>query len=460
MGSFLTGATGTGNNFAAQSADIKGQNFQDLLNTSQGQFNGAFNDQGNLANILMNQVNGNGPNPAQIQAQQMNENAIKSNTGMIASQKGISPAIAARLAANNAAGMQQQAAGQGALLGANQQLSAESALGGLYGQQANEAAGMDSTNQNAIASYNNAQVGMTSNMNNTNQATHAQNAATAGGLVGGLAGGISGAIGLAKGGVVPAKENPKLAMVPKTQRFDMGGPVMSNWGYSMHPNIDSGASSMANQYIAAGGQALSKGISGLLNPAAKPEGPTTTGTAAPWEEGGGMAGGPMDAMGGAGAAEGGAGLGDLAVLAAAKGGVIPEKMAGGGIMGDVMKVAPLALMALNQGGKVEDHMHHMAQIYHPDFGGKLATLKADGGNVPGKPAVAGKKNTYKNDTVPAMLSPGEIVLPRSVTQSKDPVKAAADFVAEKLRSKKQGSGNHTTDFHDALKKAIGQRRSK
>lgn len=72
---------------------------------------------------------------------------------------------------------------------------------------------------------------------------------------------------------------------------------------------------------------------------------------------------------------------------------------------------------------------------HPSLG---AALRA-GGSVPGKAAVRG--DSYSNDTVPAVLSPGEIVLPRSVTQSKDPAKHAAAFVAA---IKKRGGGTDNT----------------
>ena len=57
-----------------------------------------------------------------------------------------------------------------------------------------------------------------------------------------------------------------------------------------------------------------------------------------------------------------------------------------------------------------------------------------GGPVPGQASVAG--DSYSNDTVPAMLSPGEIVIPRSVVNSPNPKKAAADFVAAILARKK------------------------
>lgn len=56
-----------------------------------------------------------------------------------------------------------------------------------------------------------------------------------------------------------------------------------------------------------------------------------------------------------------------------------------------------------------------------------------GGNVPGKAKMKG--DSPKNDTVKAMLSPGEIVIPRSVTESKDAPKKAAEFVAAVLAKK-------------------------
>lgn len=49
-----------------------------------------------------------------------------------------------------------------------------------------------------------------------------------------------------------------------------------------------------------------------------------------------------------------------------------------------------------------------------------------GGAVPGKASIRG--DSLKNDTVPAMLSPGEVVIPRHVMQSTDPVSNAAKFV--------------------------------
>lgn len=68
-----------------------------------------------------------------------------------------------------------------------------------------------------------------------------------------------------------------------------------------------------------------------------------------------------------------------------------------------------------------------------DVGSRLK----QGGKVPGKPKVGGTVNSYDNDTIDAKLSPGEIVLPRSVTKSSDPVGGAAKFVQAVLEKKKR-----------------------
>jgi hypothetical protein len=66
-------------------------------------------------------------------------------------------------------------------------------------------------------------------------------------------------------------------------------------------------------------------------------------------------------------------------------------------------------------------------------GGNVGDQLKFGGHVPGKAKVKG--NSYKNDNVKALLSPGEIVIPRSVTQGKDPIRGAAEFVRAVMAKK-------------------------
>lgn len=77
------------------------------------------------------------------------------------------------------------------------------------------------------------------------------------------------------------------------------------------------------------------------------------------------------------------------------------------------------------------------EIPHPSgcnsqAGRFLHEMKA-GGKVPGQAAVAGDNSA--NDTVPTMLSPGEIVIPRSIAQHPDAPAKAAEFVAAIMRKK-------------------------
>jgi hypothetical protein len=129
----------------------------------------------------------------------------------------------------------------------------------------------------------------------------------------------------------------------------------------------------------------------------------------------------------------------------------------GGILGGVAEAAPLFL---NEGGQVQGPRSNAGQHLSWQGGNSaqqqqraaqaqsgfmkaaqdnpvskaIAWLsKSDGGMIGGKAQVAG--DSIKNDTVPAMLSPGEIVIPREVVQSKDPVKGAAEFVRQVMAKK-------------------------
>lgn len=83
----------------------------------------------------------------------------------------------------------------------------------------------------------------------------------------------------------------------------------------------------------------------------------------------------------------------------------------------------------------------------PSLGGYSSQLTfARGGamEVPGKAKYKG--DTRANDTVPALLSPGEIVLPRTVAQSDDAPEKAKKFV-EAIKTKKKPSAR---DYAQAL----------
>lgn len=81
-----------------------------------------------------------------------------------------------------------------------------------------------------------------------------------------------------------------------------------------------------------------------------------------------------------------------------------------------------------KGGKIPEHIQGIAQILHPEH------FERSGGHVPGRSMYSG--DDERNDRVPALLSPGEVVLPNSVTQSADPAQKAAEFIRH-LQEKKE-----------------------
>lgn len=96
-------------------------------------------------------------------------------------------------------------------------------------------------------------------------------------------------------------------------------------------------------------------------------------------------------------------------------------------------LAGLALLA--PGGTVPQPGYTSSYVQSLYHGGNVGNKLKAGGNVPGKPQHLG--NDYRNDTVKAMLSPGEVVIPNSVMQSKDPVRGAAAFVQAQLAKKRK-----------------------
>lgn len=378
--------------------DVAG--LQSQLTQSQGNLGQIQGSQGALAQALLAQSQGQGPNPAQAMLNQQTNQNIKQNAGMIASQKGINPALATRLASQNAANMSQQAAGQGAVLGAQQQLAAQGNLANVYGQQANQ------NLQNASMSgqlANQSSLGAQGITGGVMAQNAAANQNTQSGLMGAIPG--IGALFKNKGG-----EIPKMAG---------GGQVSASQQIAQGMLQQAGVPYWAT---GVGKGDVSKGMTGLKDM-------FTSGGGA--EGGGGlMAGGAGDAMGGS--------LGT-----------------GGALEG----IGPAAIMAAAHGGSVPKHLHPIAQIYHPNFQAKgTAQLKSKGGDVPGKAKVKG--DSPKNDTVKTMLSPGEVVIPRSVMQSDDPVKGAADFVANELKKNgKYSDKDPHGDFKNALKEAVKSRKA-
>lgn len=100
-------------------------------------------------------------------------------------------------------------------------------------------------------------------------------------------------------------------------------------------------------------------------------------------------------------------------------------LAGGliGAAGNMASMAGLPKM-MAQGGMIDDNApKSRIGMYYK--GGQVDF--SSGGHVPGKAEVSG--DSFKNDKVKALLSPKEIVIPRSITLSKNAPEKSAQFVA-------------------------------
>lgn len=419
-------------NLAAQLAGQNGmQNQQDV-----------YGQQQQLANSLQMQVQGQGPNPAQQMLANQTGNNIAAQNAMMASQRGSSAntGLLGRQASMQGANIQQQAVGQGALMQANQQLAAQQqlmgqqqAMQGVAGSQiGNQMNAQNAYTQNTLGNqnqfiganqgFNNALLGNQSNSNNVNAAMAQTNANNTAGAIGGMFKGLQSAAmpsapSMAQGGMVQSNQmDPQLSTIASIyhgQNYDDGGYV--NLG---SPNAIGNGSPLA--------------ADANYTPAKKSGGdPSSAAQDNPFGEEG-MGG----AMAGAGEAEGGGSA--LGLLALAN---------RGGVM---------------RGGKQVQAMVSPGEVYVPPkevskvASGKESIAEA-GKKVPGKANVKG--DSLKNDTVPAKLEEGGIVIPRSVLDSDDPMKAGTEFLKNALR-KSGKKGNEESDFKKALQSAIKSRGEK
>lgn len=234
---------------------------QDFVNALQSQGTQGMGSQTALGNMLMQQAQGQGPNPA---AQAL-ANATGANTAnqaaLMAGQRGASsnPALIARQAAMQGGANQQQAAGQSALMQAQQQLAAQQQLQQLAGNQIGQTAG--GTQQavgnrlaeqqalmNAVAQQNNAMVGAVGGQNQVNAGVAAGNQASKGALLGNLTHAGGSAMGMADGGMVD-DNNP---VMPKAQP-----------GFE---ETDKSPRSKAAQFLMGGGMARGGQVPAMVSP--------------------------------------------------------------------------------------------------------------------------------------------------------------------------------------------------
>lgn len=466
----------------------------DFLRAVQAQ-NGLGN-QTNVYNQLGQVAQGQGPNPAQAQLAQSTGANTANQAALMAGQRGSSQNVGllARQAAQQGGANQQQAAGQAATLQAQQSLNALSAQGqmatNMVNNQSNATAALTGATQGeqgqvlgAIQGQNNANVGITSNQNTANAGLANTVAGAQQSFLGSIAGGIGSAFSMAEGGQIPtgAAKRPMFATGGDVGTTPLQSAPQSRIGKFFQGVKDSGpqasqqtpAQQGASQTGSALGSFGAKGAKAAYNyfntPSATPTGAdmasklNPAGSSRPLEpmedsqgpqiqEPGGLQ--TVDAEGNfASAPESAATDADVGYTEAGQAGEAGEgaeaaEAGEASEIGEGAEAAELAdvgeaaeVVALSGGGKVPALLSPGERYLPPKAVAKVAKgadPMKEGKKVPGTPKVKGAKNSYANDTVKASLDEGGIVLPRSVTQHKNPEWAAHAFVRGIMAKNRQG----------------------
>ncbi len=412
---------------------------------------------GGLQDVLAQQqgvANGTGPNPAQAMLNQATGQNVANQAALMAGQRGAGANVGlmARQAAQQGAGIQQNAAGQGAAMQAQQQMNAlnsmgqtnqaiagvgsnltaqqQAALGQLYGQGSGalnqlqsglgqqfgqgatgaglQQAGIGQQFGQGLSAVGANQAGINSlsqqggNMVNQQTAQMGQNAGVAQNMVGNVANvagqNVQGNLTNA-GQQLGAVQGVNNAQVGSQSSINAGNTALAGGVQKQQGDMIGGALQGAGQAaklaLADGGAVETPMVQAPRVGAASFFGQML---ATPQ-------GAPEDSLLKKGASNFASGVGQYATKqmnAPAEGGVA------GGDSSDVGSIA----MTAARGGVAHDYR---------GGGGVKARDKSEKATKSG--------NSYANDKIPAMLSEGEVVIPRSVMSSPDPASAAAKFVS-------------------------------
>lgn len=183
-------------------------NLGSLLSQTETSYNQSMANQDQFAQALMAQMNGQGYNPAQAMLNQSTNQNIAQQAGLAASQKGLNPAMAARLGAQNAGNIGQQMAGQAAVMQQQQGLDTQGQLGSLYNNMAANRLGALSDLRGYIQGGNQQQLAANTSNAGYDMENSQRNGAGWGKVIGGVSGGLGGFGMKYAGGYIEGGEAP------------------------------------------------------------------------------------------------------------------------------------------------------------------------------------------------------------------------------------------------------------
>ena len=375
----------------------------------------------NAAGMYGNIAAGRGPNPAQAMLNQQTGQNVANQAALMAGQRGAGSNVGllARQAAQQGAATQQQAVGQGAALQAQQQVNAlqgltgaEQAIGGLgttqagmqqagIGQQAglaNQQIGQVQAQQQSMANQANVMAGQQIGATTANTQAQLANQQQMQNALQGI-----NQANVSSQSSVNAANAGLAAQQMKGQQQVAGGLASSIGGFSNLSGVGKAAYGGEIKKMADGGIA---------------EAPNMPPPSSSAPIGAQAAMGPSSSFGqflqnyNLPQPEMSSSKDEPELYKPEK----DDEDKGDDTQNELLKTGLTALVLAAKGGLAKSGGHVVAKN-------------------PSQKAVK-RGDDYANDKVPAKLSEGEIVLPRSVTMSKDPVKASARFVAKVLAKRK------------------------
>lgn len=342
---------------------------------------GSMGQQQALINQILAQGRGEGPNPALDQLRMTtNQNANQANA-IMASNRGINPALAAKLASEQVANANQQAAGQAALQSAQQQIAAQQLGGGLLGQQIGQLTQQTGLNADNQARYANL---LASNLASMRGADIQQAAASSNANLGLL----------------------QQRLAAEAQRTN----ALQNY-QNMVNNVTAGANTVNAGVAAQNAQTSGNYGMGVMSGISQSLGQSV-------------------GSGGTGMYKGGK------VQKMSSGGTADAFYAFQGANPQTAFLTPADTkgeqtltsgLVQKLGGAFSPKPQVMGDYTIPAVG--APAMASSGGKVPGKAKI--DKDSPKNDIVPALLSPGEVVIPRSALGSAQDAHNFLDQIIQK-----------------------------
>lgn len=399
-------------------------------------------------------ANGTGPNPAQAMLNQQTGANVANQAALMAGQRGAASNVGliARQAAQQGAATQQQAVGQGATMQAQQSLNALGQIGNTQSNIASQGAGLVGQAQSGIGAAQGAASNITAQQQAQQQALAGQAAAQVGQqqtqqqLAANQANTMAGQ-------QIAQTQNATQANLSNAQLQQQTLAAQNNANVAMQSNINSANAGLAGQQmqgqqgiIGGTANAVGAGVKMALaegGEAKKPkkmaygEPPVNTAPAPVVEASTAQTSGPQSGFGkflkGAFAPQNKPEEGAFSLANSNNKGAMALQQGFGnlGSIGGMFKSEPPKTKPnAYTGADVNTTSNTMAAAK-----GGMAKKRdfTSGGNVKAsneKQKAVKSGNSYDNDKIPAMLSEGEVVIPRDVMQGKDPIRGAADFVAK------------------------------